>query len=183
MLLLFRSLLFLYPSSYRDEYGEEMMTVLAEVRADIRKKGALSRAFSYTREVAGLLGGALQEHARGFVSPQGDSLYLQRRLSMRSEFRFPKATVTLMTIILVAVIMTIVKATAIEDSVPPASTAVGPIHPAHFTIVSTLLILMAGVCVAATVVWGVLFALKRSGIQRLSEINTTSHPTKSGLTI
>jgi hypothetical protein len=182
MLLLFRSLLLLYPFSYRDEYGEEMMTVLAEVCRDMRKKRALARAFWYAREVAGLLRGAVQEHVRGLIFPQGGSFYLQRRLSMRSEFRFPKATVTLMTIILVAVIMTIVKATAIEESIPPASTAVGPIHPAHFTIVSTLLILMVGVCVAAAVVWGVMFALNRSGIQRLSEINPTSRATKSGLT-
>ena len=101
---------------------------------------------------------------------------------MRSEFRFPKATVTLMTVILVAVIMTIVKATAIEESVPSANPSVGPIHPAHFTIVSTLLAIMAVVCVAAALLWAILFALNRSGIQRLSALNPCAdHRAKSGL--
>jgi hypothetical protein len=182
MLLFLRSLLSLYPSAYRDEYGEEMMTVLAAVQSDITTKGPMTRAVACTRETAGLLRGALEEHVRSFLFPQRCSPYLQRRFSMRSEFRFPKATVTLMTIVLVAVIMTIVKATAIEESVPSANPAVGPIHPAHFTIVSTLLVIMAAVCVAGALVWAVLFALNRSGIQRLSELNPSAdHRAKSGL--
>ena len=39
---------------------------------------------------------------------------------MRSEFRFPKATPILMAIILAGVILTIEKATAIEESLPHA---------------------------------------------------------------
>jgi hypothetical protein len=182
MLLLLRSLLSLYPSAYRDEYGEEMMTVLAEVQADIRSKGPMIRAVACAHEAAGLLRGALEEHVQSFLFPQRCSPYLQRRFSMRSEFRFPKATVTLMTMILVAVIMTIVKATAIEDSVPSANPAVGPIHPAQFTIVSTLLVIMAAVSVAGALVWAILFALNRSGIQRLSALNPSAdHRAKSGL--
>jgi hypothetical protein len=41
---------------------------------------------------------------------------------------------------------------------------------------------MAAVCVAGALVWAVLFALNRSGIQRLSELNPSADQrAKSGL--
>src|ERR1700687_2499570 len=100
MLSLCRSLLRLYPSGYRDQYGEEMMAVLLEVQAEIRKKGWFGRIVSYAREAGGLLSGALREQARTIAYSHGCRMYSLRRFSMRSEFRFPKATVTLMAIIL-----------------------------------------------------------------------------------
>ncbi len=90
---------------------------------------------------------------------------------MRSEFRFPKATVVLMTIILAAVIMAIEKAKAISASVPPTSQPVGPIQPEHFTTVTTFLIVLVGAGIAAVIGWTILFALHRSGMQRLAEVN------------
>ena len=100
---------------------------------------------------------------------------------MRSEFKFPKATVTLMIVILIAVVMAIEKAKAISESLPPTSQTVGPIQPEHFTTVSTLLVVLAGMAVAGALLWAVQFALHRSGIQRLSELNTTAeHGTKTG---
>jgi hypothetical protein len=181
MMLLFRSLLALYPSAHRREYGDEMTAVLAAVHADITQKGLLAKAIAYAREVSGLLHGAFQEHARSFLLPQGCSFY-PRRFLMRSEFRFPKSTVALMSIILAAVIMTIEKAKAISESVPPANPTVGPIQAEHFTTVSTLLVVLAGMAIAGAILWAVLFGLRRSGIQRLAELETTAgHPTKSNL--
>ena len=90
---------------------------------------------------------------------------------MQKEFRFPKATVGLMTIILIAVVMVIEKAKAISMSVPPNSVQVGPIQPEQFTTVSTFLVVLVSACAVAAVSWAVLFALKRTGSQRLSSVN------------
>lgn len=84
---------------------------------------------------------------------------------MRSEFRFPKATVALMTIILAAVVWTIEKAKAISASVPHTSQQVGPIS-VQFTIVPTLVLVLIIAGTAGAIGWAVLFALRRSGVQR-----------------
>ena len=99
---------------------------------------------------------------------------------MRSEFRFPKAAVSLMTILLVAIIMTIEKAKAIQGSIPSANPQVGPIHPGHVTILPAFLIALVGACVAGAIGWTVLFALRRSGVQRLSNVNPSSGPRPGG---
>src|SRR5438874_7399010 len=92
MLALYRSLLYLYPSAYRWEFGHEMMDVLAEVQAEIRKRGARERVLCVAREVGGLLYGALQEHLWSITGSQGgrrfSSLFSSGRFAMRSEFRF-----------------------------------------------------------------------------------------------
>ncbi len=89
---------------------------------------------------------------------------------MRSEFRFPKATVALMTVILAAVVFTIEKAKAISASVPHANLPVGPIQ-VQFTIVPTLLVVLIGTAVAGVIGWTILFAMHRSGVQQLSAMN------------
>ena len=175
---LFRRLLSLYPGAYRSAYGEEMLTVLTAIRADIGRKGPRAQVVAYLREVEGLLSGALREHLRLLCLPQGFSFYT-RRFSMRSEFRFPKSTVALMTLILAAVVMTIEKAKAISASVPHGNPPVGPIQPEHFATVSTLLVLLGGMAVAGALVSVVQFALHRSGIQRLSALDPSRHETKA----
>src|SRR2546429_8911526 len=91
-----------------------MMDVLAEVQAEIRKRGARERVLCVAREVGGLLYGALQEHLWSITGSQGgrrfSSLFSSGRFAMRSEFRFPKVTVGLMMVILAAVMFTIEKA-------------------------------------------------------------------------
>jgi hypothetical protein len=182
MLPLFRSLLYIYPAAYRAEYGEEMMVVLMEVHAEAQKKDFLTRTVSYTREAGGLLQGALLEHARTIFPPPGYSFSPQRRFTMRSEFRFPKTTVALMIIILLAVMTAIEKAKAISQSVPHTETPIGPIQPAYITIVPTFLIVFAGVCVCGALLWAVLFAFHRSGVQRLSDLDPSAAPrSRTGL--
>jgi hypothetical protein len=172
MLPLYRSLLYLYPATYRCEYGEEMIEVLAEVQAETRKQGALARVFCGAHEAGGLLYGALREHFRGITGSY--DVFSQRRFAMRSEFRFPKATVGLMMVILAAVLFTIEKAKAISASVPHANPPVGHIQPAQITIVPSLLVAMISAIVAGVVGWAILFALHRSGIQQLSEMNPSA---------
>jgi len=174
MLPLFRTLLYLYPAAYRREYGDEMLAVLSEVQAEVRTKSPLNRAISFSREAAGLLRGALEEHLQAIYSPQSFPVFPSRRITMRSEFRFPKATVALMTLILLAIIAAIEKAKAISQSVAPSSTPVGPIQPPYVSIVPTFLIALAGVGVCGALVWAALFALHRSGTQRLSDLKPSA---------
>ena len=87
---------------------------------------------------------------------------------MHSEFRFPKATALLMTLILAGTVLTIEKAQAIRASVPDVNPPVGPIQPEHFTFLPIVLLMFAAAYAAGLIGWAILFALKRSGIHRLS---------------
>ena len=101
---------------------------------------------------------------------------------MGSEFRFPKITVTLMTIILAGVVLAIEKATAIQASVPYSYQHVGPIQPAHFTFLPTMLAIMGGACLAGAIGWVILFALHRSGLHRLADFDPASNQVSGGRT-
>ena|SRR5215472_10870013 len=175
---LYRSILYLYPAPYRGEYGDEMLEVLSELDAETRKKSALARAASRAREASGLLYGALREHLRGFRGAHDRGrfslLFLGRRVAMRSEFRFPKATVGLMLVILAAVMFTIEKAKAISASIPHGNPPVGPFLPSQITIVPTLLVALISAIGAGVIGWAILFALRRSGIHQLSEMNPSA---------
>jgi hypothetical protein len=170
MLTIYRVLLSLYPAAYHDEFGGEMMAVLSELQAEINGKGPLPRAFRFAREAGGLLLGAVQQHLLNIRGSRNAPAFSPRRLNMRSEFRFPKAMGTLMTLILVAVVIAIDKARAIQASVPRVNPHVGPIQPAVTLLPSFFLILVIA-CVAGVLGWSVLFALHRSGLHRLSEVD------------
>src|SRR5215467_12409817 len=140
MLTFYRALLSLYPAAYRCEFGEEMMDVLLEVQTENRKKSALASFFSGTREAGRLFLGAARKHFYSITGSYGCEMFsFRRRFAMRSEFRFPKATVGLMVAILAAVMLAIEKARAISASVPHANPPVGPIHPTEAMIVQALL--------------------------------------------
>jgi len=170
MLTLCRYLLYLYPPAHRCEYGEEMAAVLCERRAESCHAGVMARWAFWAREIAGLLHGALQEQVRGMTGLRSWAELRLRRFSMRSEFRFPKATAWLMLVILAAIVMAIEKAKAIQASLPDTHPYVGPIQPAQFTLISTFAVLFLAGCVIGAVGWAVLFALRRSGVHRLSEL-------------
>ncbi|MGB2629227.1 MAG: hypothetical protein WAK20_20755 [Candidatus Acidiferrum sp.] len=171
---IYRVLLHLYPADYRDRCGEEMLSVLRDVDAENEVKGALAHAKSRVREVAGLLNGALQEHLRDCFGSGRNSVRFSRRFDMRSEFRFPKATVTLMALILAGILLTIDKAKSIQNSVPYANPHVGPIQPTQFALVPVLLVTLAGACIGGAISWGIVYALRRSGAQRLAELDLTT---------
>src|SRR5580693_1147993 len=135
MATLSRYLLYLYPATHRMEFGEEMSEVLRERQSEFGKRGALARWILNGREMGGLLRGAAQEHVRAATGLYSWEEFPIRRIRMRTEFRFPKATPVLMTVILVAVLMAIEKARAIQLSVPPSHQQVGPIQSANFTVV------------------------------------------------
>jgi hypothetical protein len=182
MVSIWRSLLYLYPPNCRREYGEEMMAVLLDVQAEHSGQGLWARCGSYARETAGLVSGALREHLRsktGFYRP----MFSPRRFAMHSEFRFPKSTAVLMIVIFAAVVMAIEKAIAIASSQWPRTNApIGPIHPVGFTFLPIMAVIFGTATVAGIAGWLVLFALRRSGVHRLSACDPASEQ-RSGLSI
>src|SRR5215472_6335981 len=187
MLALYRVLLHLYPARYRCEFGEEMMDVLTEVHAATRERNGLARLGSGAHEAYGLVFGALREHVLNIMGSQGrrrlspmfSQTFLPGRLAMRSEFRFPKATVGLMVVILAAVMLAIEKARAISMSIPHANPPVGPIRPEQAMIVQALLATLIWAIGAGAIGWAILYALRRSGLQQLSEMNASAGPPAS----
>ncbi|MGO8795776.1 MAG: hypothetical protein ACLQLC_13215 [Candidatus Sulfotelmatobacter sp.] len=159
----YERLLRLYPPAYRQRFESEMIAVFREVDADAHKKGSLARAGFYLREVTGLLRGAINEHARQIP---GRHLLFQMpfgRFTMRSNFRFPKTTVFLMTVILAGVVLAIEKAEDISASLPYANPPVGPIQPAPHTALMTMALMFVLVYVMGAVGGAIYFALRRAG--------------------
>src|SRR5579864_9539830 len=162
MAMLFRALLFLYPRTYRREFGGEMALVFEQARTALGNKLSACLSF-YAREVAGLCAGAVCEHMHVLtLSPESSSI---RRLNMR---RFPTSTITLMIVILAGVVLTIENAHTVQMKYEPGAMSVWNTMPAFFTIGFGL------VCCAAVAGWAILFAVRRSGIHRLDNVQTWS---------
>jgi hypothetical protein len=171
MLAFYRALLRLYPAAYRCGFRDEMMDVLSDVQREIRKKNAVTRFFFAMREAGGLLSGALQEHLRSVTGSYDNGIFSWRRFGMKSEYRFPKATVGLMMATLAGVMLAIEKARAISASVPHVNPLVGPIKSVQATIVQTLLGVLIWAIMSGAIGWGILYAVRRTGAQQLSEMN------------
>jgi hypothetical protein len=171
---LYQSLLRLYPSPYRQKFAEEMIAVFSEVRADARARGNTATATFYLREIIGLLRGAAAEHARRIFGSHVSFPLSPRRFTMRSDFRFPKTTVFLMTVILAGVVLAIRKAEAICAALPVDIAPVGPMWSPHVSIITTMALMFLAVYIAGAASWVILFALHRSGVHRLAEMATTS---------
>jgi hypothetical protein len=170
MFSLYQCLLWLYPSSHRREYGEEMTAVFSAACAETKKKGALTRSLFWFREIRGLVAGAFEQHVRSLLGSHSWVLLPTRRFTMHSEFRFPKTTAILMTVILAGILLAIEKAQAISASLPHSNPPVGPIQPWHLTFLPPVLLMFAFTYAAGLIGWAILFALKRSGVHRLSEM-------------
>jgi hypothetical protein len=161
MLAIYRSLLRLYPAAYYREYGPEMVLVFAQAHSDTQARSLKTRASFYFREGTGLVAGALRQRLFG------PSWNLPRRFNMRPEFRFPRSTVFLMCVILAGVVWAIEKAKVIQMKYGPAETmAVWDSLPWW------LLYVFAFALVSVAVVWAILFALRRTGMHRLGNVQT-----------
>jgi hypothetical protein len=166
---LYRHLLLLYPASHREIFGEEMITVFGEMQAEAASKGAVARSLFFVREAAGVMSGALLEHWRALGGDPVWPTFPIRRFTMRTEFRFPKATAVLMTIILAGVMVAIKQGEAIVASVPHVSQPAGTIHPVHSVFLGGILLILAFFYAAGMIGWAILFAMRRSGVHRLAE--------------
>jgi hypothetical protein len=164
MLTLYKCLLRFYPSAHRRNFSEEMITVFRELQAEARQQGRAGQFRFYLREASGFVMGAITEHWREFT---------KGRFIMRNEFRFPRTTWVLMTIILAGVVMAIAKGEAISVSVPPMAPALPPIHPARGLLsnwgLSFLIMYVIGV-----IVGGILFALRRKATLRFGNVGDKS---------
>lgn len=161
---LFRSLLFLYPNYYREEFGDEMAWVFQQAYAEIRRENALARMEFCARELQGLLVGSARERVRALFAMQCPERW--KGANMESKFRFPRATLVLMLLSLLGVVLTLEQARMIEVHYGN-DVGMPPEWPILLWIFGQLLLIALGF---AAVAWGIFFALRRSGIQRLEEL-------------
>ena len=92
---------------------------------------------------------------------------------MKSEFRFPKTTWILMTIILAGVVSAIEKGEAISASVPGPGPAIPPIHSGPHTLVYGIAELFAAIYAIGLLAWGILFVLRRSEAEHIGGIESS----------
>ena len=169
MLTLYRWLLYLYPSLYRREFADQMVSVFRDAQADV-SAGSFGERISFrARETWGLLAGAVQEHIR--VISGSYQLISFARFDMRPEFRFPRSTVFLMSIIFAGVMLAMEKANTIQVKYGAGSGSIWPSLPWFLGL--TLLF----TCATVMVVWGILFALGRTGVHRLANIQPGTNRT------
>ena len=83
---------------------------------------------------------------------------------MRNEFRFPKATWILMTIILAGVIVAIEKGEAIVASVPHIGEPVGPIHSGDHSLLVGIIGSFVVIYALGLLAWGIVYAMRRSEV-------------------
>ena len=162
MLTIYRSLLRLYPADYFREFAAEMTWVFAQANEAVRTESLRSRVLFYTREISGVISGALRQ--RLFGRREWNS---SGRFTM--EFRFPRSTIFLMWVILAGVLLAIAEAKTIALPYGPTQTrSVWSMLP-WFIVVAVVL-----VSATVAVAWGILFALRRTGMQRLERLDAVS---------
>ncbi|MGA9980155.1 MAG: hypothetical protein WBQ08_16165 [Candidatus Sulfotelmatobacter sp.] len=170
-LVLYEGLLRLYPRAYRQQFGDEMIAVFREADADEHEKGTFATAKFCLREIGGLFRGALAEHARRVLGRPVAFPLSSRRFDMRPEFRFPRSTVFLMSIIFAGVILAMEKANTIQVKYAAGADSIWPSLPWFLGL--TLLF----TCATVVVIWGILFALGRTGVHRLANIQPSTNRT------
>jgi hypothetical protein len=170
MLTLYRWFLYLYPSSYRHEFAEEMVSVFHDAQTEADSAGFAYRTSFQIRETFGLLAGATREHFN--IMSGNDRSISFRRFGMRSEFRFPRSTVFLMSVIFAGVLLAMEKANSIQVKYGAANGSIWPSTPWFFA--RAFLI----TCAAALAGWGILYALKRTGTDRLANIQSDPDKTR-----
>jgi len=166
----YRNLLRLYPATHREQFGEEMVAVFGDARAERARRSLWARWVFLAREVVGILCGALQEHWRALGGGSAGLWFPTRRFTMRNEFRFPKTTAVLMTIILAGVVMAIKKGETISSS--HVNPPIGPLPPIHSVLLGGILWTLAFFYAAGLIGWAILFAMRRSGVHRLAETSS-----------
>lgn len=170
MLAVYRTLVRLYPAEHREIFGGEMLRVLAEEGSAASKQSVTARLRVFAREACGLMLGAAWEHLRMLVEIQGGLFVRTGRFQMRNGFRFPKSTIIFMTLILAGVILAIKRGEDIAASFPRVNPQASPIQLAHST-VPPIAIFVVLFYVFGLVGGAILFALRRSGVGRLSGVS------------
>lgn len=172
MLGVYRNLLRLYPAEHREQFGEEMLAVLVQERAENVKHRPMDRARLVMRETAGLLLGAFREHFRLLTEIHEELSFVTGRFAMRNGFRFPKTTILFMALILGGVLTAIKKGEDIAASVPNVNPPF-PVHiqDTHSILLGGMPLFFAFFYAAGLIGWAILFALRRSGVHRLADVS------------
>ena len=89
---------------------------------------------------------------------------------MNRQFRFPRSTVFLMCVILAGVAFAIDKAQHIQANLTGAQLRTETAAP--------LILTFAIVYIAAAAGWGILFALRRTGLHRLDKMSASPNATR-----
>ena len=87
---------------------------------------------------------------------------------MQPQFRFPRSTVFLMCVILAGVLLAIEKAKTIQVKYGPQE-----VMAVWNSLPWFLFIFPALACATVAAVWGLLFALRRTGMHRLDRMRTS----------
>jgi len=169
MINVYRQLLRLYPAAYRREFADEMLTVFEEARCETVRESFIKRGLFNLREVAGLVGGACKEHLRIAEWKDLKVLLPRKEFIMHNGFRFPKSTVVFMMLILGGVLVAIKRGGDIARSL--IDPQVAGTQPMHSALLPPVVLLWMFFCAFGLVGWGIMFALKRSGMHRLAQIS------------
>lgn len=188
MTRLYRFLLKLYPPSDRLAFGDEMLDVFLQAEADAAGCGAVSRAWFYFREWSDLLAGAARERLYALGETRGWKFLSERGPVMHRERRYPYTSIVFMSLALAIIVLTIAKAQGIAYYVVQMYTINGQLviqtrqhlemgnaithWPSHWGLLASIGMFFAVTWLAAVVAWVVTHALRRSGVQRLDEVQT-----------
>jgi len=162
MLSFYRWLLYLYPLGYRREYKDEMISVFRDAQADARAGSSSARISFRARETWGLLVGAMHEHICIICGSHRSISFT--RFDMRPEFRFPRSTVLLMSIIFGGVILAMEKANTIQVKYAAGAGSIWSSLPWF------LGFMLLSACAIVVLIWGILLVLGQTGTHRLANI-------------
>jgi hypothetical protein len=137
------------------------MSLVFRQAQDALPQARLLRTSFVAREVVGLLRGALRQRFYGFLTVP--KLSSARRFHMR---RFPLSAIGLMIVIVAGVVLSIEVAHSIQLKYDPSSRPVWGTMPGFFSLGFAI------VLAVAAAIWGILYALHRSGMHRLSNVQT-----------
>jgi hypothetical protein len=161
MAAFYRYLLHCYPADHLREYGEEMLAVFRQAHEAVSSQGVRGRTLFYSREITGVLVGALREQLCADWS-------LLRRLDMRSEYRFPRSAIFLMVVLLVAVVVAIESARSI--SAGETNTISGWVILRLFVFGASFMCVTGAI--TGAIGYAILSVLRRTGVDRLANIQT-----------
>lgn len=158
-------LLFLYPADYRARFGKEMAEVFRQAYAEACTQGYFSRFRFCLRELTGVVRAASCEQANTY----GRSWWAAHMRRMVMSRRLHSITVILaMSLVLLAVVVTIetLKTFALQMSV--SRPMLSPRFP--LAVWEMLAVAYGGGAVG----WAIAFAIRRTGMHRLADMETRS---------
>ena len=167
---LFRGVVQLYPENVRELMGEEIVDVYREGCAACLGRAPIFKLRFYSREFAGIVGGLVREHMRNLL-PSFDHFAPVGRLFMRSGIKFPIAGVVFMVLSFLGVMYAIFEAQAVSAAAPKDNPTLA-LHPVHVNPPGGIVIIIAIAYVLGVIGWAVVYSLRRSGAERLSQVET-----------